>query len=255
MKSGLTPLKTDHRDYSYHKSFGTTTSPTFPLEFSVDVGLWMPNQMKTQAFTGMDTIPPLPYGCTDYAQCDLCVNEDVRLYNPLDLEAVTHANANRGGDMRVALKAAIQLFGRTAYFNITRAEPLDWYDSLRLVMLSTPEEKRAISIGVPWFPEFQSPLDNGTLATPTNYILTRASWHNAVVSGWDGRGLKIKSLQGPEYGDHGWCYMPRALINVLMDMPGACAFTLTKEKPAQVFRIDTTYVQWFVSLIRNLFKV
>lgn len=255
MQSGYKPLKQNHKDYDYHQSYGSTPPPFFPESFDVDAKIWMPNQNLPQTFavTGQDTltVPALPFGCTDYVQTDLCMDEDLKLLNPLDLENITHANARQGADIRTALEAARQAFGRTAYFNVRRAKPLDWYDSLRLVMLSTPEEKRAISIGIPWYYSFHNPT-NGVL--PSFIPGEGFTWHNAVIVGWDARGLKIKSLQGSEYGDNGYCYMPRALANTLFDIPGSCAFTISKIAPKQIITVDMSFVQYFVSLVLNLFK-
>lgn len=254
MVGGLRPIWTDHRDYDFHKSFGSTVPASFPDSYNVDAGLWTPDQNISQAITGLPTIPPLPEGCTDYAQDDLVINQDAALYSPMLIENVTHANANGGGDIRAALAALKTLFNRGSYFNVTPVAPLDAFDAIRLAMLSTQSEKRAVSIGTPWFPEFESPL-TGILPTPTNYFVARATWHNWVICGWkiigDQPYLIGKSWQGAGYGDKGFHYVSRPLLNSLMGISGSAAFTISKS-PAAVQTVDVSFIQWVVSFIRSL---
>jgi hypothetical protein len=256
MKSGLAKIKRDHRDYSFHKTFGAfVNASSLPADFSVDAGLWMPNQNLPQAFSGIPSIPAWPTGCTVYCQTDLCIDEDGKLLDPNLLEDVTHANANGGGDIRVALKAAINVFQRTAYFNIQAKAPLDWFDAIRVAMWVSQAEKRSVSIGIPWFAEFENLLASYIMPIPV-FDTKRATWHNAKIAGWKTIGgapyLIVKSWQGPEYGDKGYCYMPRELCNALLNISGTGAFTLSKVAPGQIQTIDLSTIATLVSFIRNL---
>lgn len=270
--NGTRPTKHDHRDFDFIKSkkLGTTTVVTYPDNYSTDAGLWMPDQRATNPlFT--PNVPPLPFGCTDYAQTDLCIDEDGELYNPAYLENITHANDNGGCDLRVSLNAVIKngmldMSGNVvhrgwhpAYFNIKpRLPELDWFDAIRLAMIVGQSEKRAVSVGTPWFPEFMSPV-NGILPIPS-WNLQTVSWHNLNMKGWktiDGQPYLIgKAWIGKEYGDKGFCYVSRPLFNCLMAIPGTAAFTLDKLLPGETAQtIDSTTIQWLISFIRQLFHI
>lgn len=256
IKNGLQKVRADHRDYDFHKSFGTVGTYEFPDSFSVDASLWMPNQDIPQAFTGIDNVPALPYGCTDYAQTDLCMDEDGQIYSPMLLENETHANQNGGADIRVSLEAAKQVFGRTAYYNIRASGAIDFFDAIRLAMYSGQPEKRAVSIGIPWFQEFERLNPNAVLPIPV-LDTANATWHNAVVPGWKSIAgipyLVVKSWQGAGYGDQGFCYLGRDLCNTLFTISGTGAFTLSKLTPQSVQTVDLTWVQTIVSYVLSLF--
>src|SRR3954454_23794266 len=99
MNSGLCPIKPDHRDYDFHRTFGLAAPPSFPQEYSTDLGQWMPNQ------NAMGT----PYGCTGFAGADTCSGEDGVLYDPLDLYRRTPPfNNTEGRDMRKMLGITIK---------------------------------------------------------------------------------------------------------------------------------------------------
>jgi hypothetical protein len=254
-KNGLKPLPYDRRDYDLHKTFGATAAPSIPDSYSVENGLWCPNQnIGGEVFD----LPPMPYGCTDYTQADACADEDKELRNPLLLENVTHANARGGIDMRESLAAAKTVFNRTAYFRVTPTYPLDFFDAIRLAMLSTKDERRSVSVGTPWYPVWNDPLRGGILPIPANFSTAGLGWHNWKVAGWKTIGgapyLICKVWAGPDYGDHGFVYMSRELANAVLNISGAAAFTLTKLKPTDVQTIDFSFVKWVVSYISWLFK-
>jgi hypothetical protein len=52
-----------------------------------------------------------------------------------------HAREPRGHQSRVR---------RTAYFRVTPAYPLDFFDAVWLATLSTKDEGRSVSVGTPW---------------------------------------------------------------------------------------------------------
>jgi hypothetical protein len=94
-------------------------------------------------------LPATRFGCTDYTQADVCADDDQELKNPMLLEDVTNANACGGIDLRESLTATKAVFGRTAYFRVTPAYPLDFFDAIRLAMLSTKNAGRSVSAGTP----------------------------------------------------------------------------------------------------------
>lgn len=271
IRNGTKPTVTSHKDYDFVKSFGAVSAPNFPTEYSTDANLTMPNQnAENDQF-----IPPVPamfFGCTDYAQSELATDLDGVLKNPYDLEKVTGANAKGGYDIRTSLLYARNLGWITGFFNV-QPHQLDMFDTIRLAMISGIPEKRSVTIGVPWYAEFETTVTKnadgtttqsalpvnwgGILSMPTSGVdRSNTSWHNAKCSGWkmikDQPYLIIKSWQGKQYGDNGWCYMSRALCNTIFAVPGTVAFTSTKGVLPPISTISVTLWQWFISNWRSL---
>lgn len=267
MKSGTRANSIDHRDFDYFKSrrFQGIT-PTFADNYSIDAGIWVPNQeVACNLFTPI--VPAYPYGCTDYAQNELCMDEDGVLYDPSYIESFTHANAQGGANVRDALKVVVKQGVRDrqgtivkgkhpAFFNIQPSWKIDWFDAIRLAMISTSTEKRGVSIGSPYWQQFGAVGPSGIFPTP-DFNLDHATWHNWVVKGWktiDGQlYIVCQMLQGSGYGDNGLAYMSRQIFNATMAVLGSVAFTIDKLMPGEDAQpIDTSITEWIVSLIRNL---
>lgn len=232
IRHGTRPVKRDIRDYSRERTFGSVS--IFPDDFTVDAGLTMPDQEQPDLqFT--PPLPPLPYGCTDYTSSELCTDEDKKLYNPIDLENVTHANANKGCDMRVSLSAALTVYNRAAYFNVGSAP--DAFDGIRSAIYAS---QSSISIGTPWFIEWATP-QKGII--PSVFVQTGLEpWHNWKVSGWKTiNGIVYlcgKTWQGMNYGDQGWAYFPRETVNAVMALEGTAAYTIESLLNASVATVD-----------------
>ncbi len=255
MKSGLKKPYQSHKDYDFHKSYGTVLGAAqLPDTFNVDAGLWQPNQ-EAQNCLFSPCVPAMPFGCTNYGSADLCADEDGKLYNPMDLENVTHANALGGIDIRTALKATMQVWGRTAYFNIRSYGIIDPFDAMRLAMYSSQPEKRAVSLGIPWMQEFMQPV-NGIVPMPATVDTLGIPWHNPSICGWktiEGKPyLVVKPWIGTNYGDQGFCYFSREVFNVIMSINGSCAFTLSKVAPGQILTVDLSWTNFIVSYVRSL---
>lgn len=278
MPRGGKPTKHDHRDLDYIKSKKLGgLYPQFPEEYSTEAGLWNPSQNEgSNLFT--PPVPPMPEGCTNYAQTDLLIDEDKKLYNPMDLENITHANANGGSDLRTSLKAVVKLHpDHPAFFNIqpdiSKGGVLDWFDAVRIAMVVGKLENRAVSIGSPWFPDFmnapdgviQEPLDWSLFVKGTS--LPRVTWHNWNAKGWKANIMGWKTVNGEtclivkpwigtNWGDKGFGYINRAVFNKLMAISGCVAFTLDKLLPTESpQRIDSTIAQWLTSFFANLFHI
>jgi len=174
---------------------------------------------------------------------------------PQTLEAATHANALGGFDIRNSLKAAMKLGWFTAFFNV-RPVQLDFFDTIRLAMLSGAPEKRSVSIGTPWFPDFENPNVDGALPIPDSLKLSGVPWHNWAIIGWKMVGdqpyLVGKSWQGQSYGLNGYHYVSRAWINTIMGISGTCAFTASNMKPENPQTISVSTLQFILSWLRNL---
>lgn len=263
MKSGTRPLCKDRRDFDFFKSHGfgaLSAVPTLPSEFNTDAGFWMPNQEATLTYAilgfGSFTIPAMFEGCTNFTQADICIDQDKKFYNPLDLEVITHANANGGADIRDALKAAVKLGWIKQFFNVRATGVLDWFDALRIASYSAQPEIRSLSIGTKWFPDFERVGPTGILPIPSNFNDTQATWHNWSAKVWIDKGgipyLKCKSWQGAEYGDKGFVYMPRELVNALMNIPGSCAFVGSDLPKEDIVTVGSVWVQNIVNFVLNL---
>lgn len=267
MKSGIRPLKKDHRDYSLHRTFGGLT-PVF-TECNFDVGLTNPDQDADGLF----------YGCTGYTQSDIAGDEDKRMYFPkftydrtLIMEGITPSSPNYekvGCDIRTSLKSTIvyglQAVGETAsealnhrrgaYYNVDLIQGIDYFDSIRMGLQNN---QRSISMATPWFSSFATP-QNGIVRAPNSYDTTFASWHNWKVSGWkliNGVPYLIaKSWQGPAYGDKGFCYFSRDIINSLMTINGTGAFTLAPFTGDNVQTVVLTLWQTVLSYLRMILKL
>lgn len=267
MKQGLNPIKKDRRDYDFHKTFGSTTfnTGTLPTTYLADAGLTMFDQNR-EGF---------PEGCTGYAQTDLCTDEDRMIYDAGEFYLATPpGGAGAGRDIRDSLKLLISRgphfkdgslgTKRTGYFNVNASSPLDWFDAIRVALWITQDEHRAISVGIPWFIDFETNVQNGLLPIPVNFSWSQASGHNAVIAGWTPRDstgnwirngevfLMVKSWQGPNYGDKGWAYLSRPLANAIFAMPYTGAYTVSKIIPGTVQTINWSIIDTLIAFIRSL---
>lgn len=266
MKQGYKPTYTDRRDLDLLKSFGATQFDTtsLPRTYLVDAGLDMPDQ-NADGF---------PYACTGYTSASLCEDEDGVMYDPID----TYVNTPPGDSGGRALRDSVAVlmsrgprkkdgtFGpkRAKYYNIRTTGFLDWFDAIRVGLYVVKSEKRAASAGIPWFPQFEQIGADGILPTEIIYDWKLASGHNAKLDGWtdtNSKGqpirtgelfLRVKSWQGKNYGDNGWCYMPRALANALLSMDYTEVLTVTKLQPTTPQTVDLTLIESIVSFIVNL---
>lgn len=253
MKSGTGPTRIDHRDWLH--TFGSTTI-TFPTSYSTDAfPLSFPNQdIQDPSFS--PPVPPEPNGCTNETQSSdsTDLTDGAITYRPDTLEAVTHANAKSGIDIRTSLLAIKSLGWITGFFNV-QPQQLDWFDTIRLAMISGIPEKRSVSLGTPWFPEFEQ-TNNGILPMPTSLSTVGLPWHNHKICGWkiigDQTYLIDKSWQGPGYGDGGYCYWSRSLVNSVMPITGTVAFTTTRGVLPPISTVPVTVWQWLISNLNNL---
>ena len=258
--SGVFKICPDHRDYSFHRTFGGTTEFT-PCNY--DAGFPIPDQ----------DADGLPYGCTGYSSGNLCQDEDKVQYYPkftydqtLAEEGIFPDNPNFekvGCDVRDSLASTIvygaQKVGETPaealnhrrgqYFAVDLVAGMDWFDSFRSVL---QQNKRSISFASPWYSSFGTP-QNGIISAPNSYDTTFASWHNHVIVGWktiNGVDYLIdKSWQGTAYGDNGFVYFPREVVNSLMAISGSGAFTVI---PFTVANIQTVQLELWTYLASYL---
>lgn len=265
IKSGAKKIPRDPRDFDLLKTrkLGIAKMPELPPNFDIDAHLSMPDQNADGK----------PFGCTGYTTTEICTDEDGVHYDDIDftLSKTKGYDPNGGADIRESLSTAVD-FGvktlkekaedaikhkREAYFRITAQFPFDWFDAIRVAMWITQDERRAVSMATPWYPEWMNP-QKGIVTTPIS-TLAQASWHNWKVVGWkmiDGKSYLIgKTWQGKNYGDNGLAYFSREIINNVMVIRGTGAFTLDKVMPPDLDKIktvDLTVVETLVKFMQNL---
>lgn len=266
-KDGFKKRFTNRQDYDFHKTFGSAAfnTATLPPRYIADIGLTMPDQNGDG----------YPVACTGYASCDVCTNEDGVIYDgPEFWKATPPYDPSQGRDVRESMKLLTKRgpktpegeLGpkRTGYFNVRSTPLLPWFDSVRVALWITRQERRAASIAVPWFPEFQEVDSSGIAPASIIFDWKRASGHNAVVAGWTDVNTKgkpirngevflaVKSWQGTHYGDNGWVYWPAPLVNAIFEMYYTEVFTVSKFEKGKVQTIDLPAIEWLVAFMRDL---
>lgn len=251
----------DHRDRDFMKTFGAAVLPKFPESYDVDAGVWMPDQSQVNAEFPKDGAQP--FGCTNFTSADLSTDLnyaiDKILRNPAILEAITHASALGGFQIRDSLLAAKKIGWINGFYNVQPAGPFDYFDSIRLAMFSGLPEKRATSIGTPWFPDWSSAVyDTHLMPMPKDTSNANAyymPWHNWKIAGWEtingAPWMRGKIWGGKEVGKDGWLYFDRPTINTVMHIKWAIAFTATMMQPQRILQIDMAILDKIQSILKN----
>lgn len=227
--NGLRPIRFDHRDYDFHRTFGTIGDLGTVLD--VDAGLTMPDQ---ESYNSIFNFPALPFGCTGYTQSELCQDQDQTLYDPsftyTKTLLVENAQPGVGCDIRDSLNSTI-VFGvrgkgeddtaalthhRGQYFVVLQAP--DYFDGIRSAINTNFAMRRSVSIGSPWFPEWHNISADGIMPMP--YLPTVSflagifsalglntifgsyyntlPWHNYKCSGYTTTNTKGQLIRGGE---------------------------------------------------------
>lgn len=250
IKNGLKPVQHDDRDFSFHKTFGAISPIQLPPEYDVDAHIDIPDQ-NTEG---------LPFGCTGFAQADLCQDEDKIDYSAkeiydktLELEGQA-GNYNIGCDIRDSLKIICTYYGRGGYYNVQPT--VDFFDGIRSALWMNRDEGRAVSIGAPWFQSFNFVGPSGII--PETFVgdPMQQPWHNWVISGWIVKNgqtyLKGKPWQGKNFGDNGWIYFSRRNINDLLAVPYTGAFTVSKKAPVTIKTISDQDKSKLITALQGL---
>lgn len=293
IQNGTRPNIPSHLDFDFLKSkhprvfMGIQAMPEFPPEYLTDAGVTMPDQ-NTEG---------MPDGCTNFAQRELVINLlkglDFGEYTVAQIEAVTHANARGGIQIRESLEALLppsyahpeRLGWISAFYNVIAHGTTDYFDTFRFAQYSGIPEERSLSVGFPWFPSFSAAAAGNLLTyNPLTKTFTYSSggtkksimpmpmaiefemiqknpnafpWHDSVQDGWTSKFGPVlyrdKSFQGSSIGDGGFLYFDRATINALMAIPQTVAFTATRSGIGIPQRIDLPFIQYLLSQFRNLF--
>lgn len=270
IKSGLSKISPNRKDYSILHSFGATNFDTsgLPANFSIYDGRPIPNQNALDT-RFIPAVRPLPMGCVAETTTFAAGLEDGAIYPPDDFYfAIPPGTDGEGRDIREGLQTAIDrgfklpggVIGakRTAYFNCYGAGAIDDFDAARIAIWINQIEKRGVSVGTYWYPEFEYPV-HGSLPLPS-FNTSQGSLHNHLITGWRTLNgvveLQDISWQGDMYGDAGVVYISREIYNALMQQPWTAAFTITKIGGITPVPIGMkAIVDHLVYFIRNLFKI
>lgn len=277
IQHGLKPIVFDHRDHSFVRTFGSIDPTQFPDEYNCDAGLTMPDQNADGH----------PNGCTGYAQSELCNDEDLVVYDPnftyqktLFMEQAPDGSAC---DIRDSLKSTIiygvqvegdtdvthsYLHRRGQYFAVVDESALDSFDDIRSALWTQRMNRRSVSTGSPWLWMPQSVGVDGIIPETDLSIFTHKdlwgrtmandglAWHNYKVCGWktiNGQPYLIaKSWQGKDFGNGGYCYFSRTLINGLLNIEQTGAYTLAQASPDNIGNIQHTFLEFLLSYLRNV---
>lgn len=268
IKHGARPTRIKHTDFDFlmsHRLGAVTPSDAqFDDEYFADAGLTMPNQMATDTEFTPPT-PPMPEGCTDFAQADLSTDLTKVIHNPSVLEAVTHANALGGIDIRTSLDAAVSIGWIKQYFNCIAQGALDYFDTFRLAQVVgvSAGENRSITWGTPWFPSWEKAALAGTtiMPMPSTAELQNVNalpWHDSKLDGWTSiNGVLVyrdKSWQGNSIGAKGFLYFPREVVNMVMTIRGTVGFTPTNKPLSTPVTVNVTTLQWIISVLRTIIE-
>ena len=85
---------------------------------------------------------------------------------------------------------------------------LNSYDDIARYLLET---RWGAAVGFKWYSSFGNPRPDGVLRTP-DYENEPFTYHETACYENTSQGLRLKSWQGPDYGDHGDVYMPRSIF-------------------------------------------
>lgn len=272
MNNGTRPVKPDHRDYSFHRTFGSVGSLDLPAEYNCDAGFGMPNQ-NTDGF---------PNGCTGYTQTEICQDEDALRYNPAFTYMMTRMMEGTypqpvGCDVRDSLKSTItygvqaptettgsQAFvhHRGQYYNIEQVDGMDWFDSIRSALWVNRLERRSASVATIWYPDWENDMStSGMLPMPENINIPAndASWHNYKICGWTSIGgyqyLITKSWQGDTYGNKGWAYFSREVIDAVLSVSQTAAFTVALARDVPIQTVELGIIGTIISYFQLWFNL
>lgn len=279
IQNGLKPItKTSTKwyptDRSFVRTFGGIKPIEFPKEFSIDSGLTMPDQISDK----------LPLGCTAYTQNELCTDQDSIIYDDyeytyrktLEMEGVFQLNV-QGCDIRDSMKIICTIGPKTkkegdvdgeakargAYY-VVESKDFDWFDSFRSVILTNFQNNKikcAVSIGTPWFKEWDITGVGSSGIVPQVFMGNpmSLSWHNWAIKGWKEINgipyLLAKTWQGKHYGDGGWSYYSRETINAVMKIKYTGAYTVAPRNASNVQTVKLNLLETLLKFCQTTLEL
>ncbi len=255
MINGTRPIKRAPRK-CFHKKFGGVMPESVP-DFNLDVGLWMPNQDDDNA----------PTECVGYEMADIMTDLTKIVQNPdfaysaaLFMESTQPSDG--GADFHAGMEALVimgsmsQNFARFTAKSTSELYCANWsnwtvtekrqaalkgqngvYNALgngsafNSILSCLAVGKVSVSVGTPWFPEWEQVGKDGILPMPNlnNVDFNSLPWHNWGLKGKKTIGQPMligKSWQGSNYGDSGFHYITPDVLNAILDINGTGAMTV-----------------------------
>ena len=249
---GTRPAKDIHKVKKFHQIFGGLVPPVIP-DFNLDAGIWNPNQDTDGA----------PTECVGYTTADILADIFKEQFSPdfsyaAALYITGEGPGTNGASFHAGIQGAVGVGGmpeaNAVFSALTKGElyvsdfnnyqPFQKTEALKYVqngllnVLGNGNNfdsilsalylgKIAVSMGSPWFQEWQGLPAESVLPMPQNPIAQSQApitpWHN-----YAGKGQKtingqpmipIKSWQGI------WLYMPANVANAVFSVPGTGALT------------------------------
>lgn len=247
----------DHRFYDFERTFGSAIAPD---RFDFDEMKDVPNQ----------NADGLPNGCSAYTVNEIASNEDKVYY---DDYRFTYENtkmiAGVEGEVPVPLEKAFkaatvygvksqqlradQANNRAPYFIIRPFANKNYFDAIKSAMWV---KQGCIGLGTPWLPDFQRIGDDGIVHATVNPNMDFMNGHAWTVSGVkiiDGvEYLIAKTWQGKSYGDGGYCYFSREIINNLLSVRGSIALGQKDAKPEDIQTVKMDIIEVLISYWQRL---
>lgn len=244
----------------FHKTFGNIF--VLPQDFNLDVGLTNFNQNIPNVVFGT---PAQPEGCTGMTNSDVATDSDHIEYSPYFTYEKTcyimDVPVGQPCTMTDALNSMI-VYGLQALGEITdqqalvhrRGQPYSVQPlngDLFMGMVSAMSiSQRSISFGSTWYESFDNPI-SGIVSEPSG----QTSGHC-----WKICGLKIvngipyliaKPWLGENWGDKGFCYFSREIINKI----GGEAFTFSKATSADVLVVRYTLMETLLNYLQRFLGI
>lgn len=275
---GLLPTPPDNRDFSYSLLFGQIDPVELPDEY-----LLPPLGIKDQGGTDM---------CVAFANTAAKEDQEGVILSPdwyfAKIKQIMGNWQSWGADLRTGCKAGVQYgfvtaeqagggtyvvkgrdyvanwenwdakldnlageYAAASYFKVDGA--YDIFDNFRVALWQHRELKRSIVTGAVWRPQWNS-APKGII--PKEYAITRGTGHAFVVRGWvtlEGvPHLVVQNSYGTDYGDNGFNYMPREVVNreflwggyMFVDLPP----NIARDELAKRRTLWWRFKQWLASL-------
>lgn len=264
LKSGVHPNRYDRRDFSNERTFGSVDPKFFPEEYNADLGISFPDQ----------NAEGLSNACTAYTQSELGQDENGELFDPGFTYENTLAIAGDPPGSPCQIRDSFRetrtrglkrkqnnsTLVRGAYFDVDRVDG-SYAIGLQNAMYQNQLNKRTVSCGTPWFPEWHFVNANGILEVPSKYVWDQNTvGHNWKACGWKTINGKqyviIKPWTGPLWGDKGYGYLEFSIFDKVMGIQGTFMYIQSNLTPGEVVRVKLDIWQLILQFfLRNPSKL